>query len=115
MSALERAALITEERIAGTVRSHVKLGIEGDVIKVSAESTIGSTYEEIPVEKDGDDLIIAFNNRYLMDSIKACEGEEIILAMTSAHASMNLEPCENNYEETGSEEIFMLLPVRMKE
>lgn len=115
LSALERAALITEERIAGTVRSHVKLGIDGDVIKISTESTIGSTYEEIPVEKDGDDLVIAFNNRYLMDSIKACEGDEIILAMTSAHASMNLEPCENDYEKVGSEEIFMLLPVRMKE
>ena len=115
LSALERAALITEERIAGTVRSHVKLGIEEGVIKISTESTIGSTYEEISVEKQGDDLVIAFNNRYLMDSIKACEGEEIILAMTSAHASMNLEPCENDYEENGSEEIFMLLPVRMKE
>ena len=115
LSALERAALITEERIAGTVRSHVKLGIDGDVIKISTESTLGSTYEEIPVEKEGDDLVIAFNNRYLMDSIKACEGEEIILAMTSAHASMNLEPCDNDYETVGSEEIFMLLPVRMKE
>lgn len=115
LAALERAALITEEKIAGTVRSHVKLGIDGEVIKISTESTIGSTYEEIPVEKEGDDLVIAFNNRYLMDSIKACEGEEIVLAMTSAHASMNLEPCENDYEEMGSEEIFMLLPVRMKE
>jgi hypothetical protein len=35
--------------------------------------------------------------------------------MTSAHASMNLEPVENDFEATGSEEIFMLLPVRMKE
>ena len=71
--------------------------------------------DEVKIEHNGDDVVIAFNNRYLMDSIKACEGEEIILAMTSAHASMNLEPCENNYEEMGSEEIFMLLPVRMKE
>ena len=115
LSALERAALITEEKIAGTVRSHVKLNIDGNNLKISAESTIGSTYEEIPVEKDGDDLLIAFNNRYLMDSIKACDGETVVLAMTSAHASMNLEPVENDYEEKGSEEIFMLLPVRMKE
>ena len=50
-----------------------------------------------------------------MDSIKACEGDEVILAMSSAHASMNLEPLENNYDKSGSEEIFMLLPVRMKE
>ena len=115
LSALERAALITEERIAGTVRSHVKLDIDADTLKISAESTIGSTYEELSIEHDGDDLLIAFNNRYLMDSIKACEGDEVILAMSSAHASMNLEPLENNYDKSGSEEIFMLLPVRMKE
>ena len=115
LSALERAALITEERVAGTVRSHVKLDIDGENLKISAESTIGSTYEEIPVDHDGDDLLIAFNNRYLMDSIKACDGETVVLAMTSAHASMNLEPVENDFEATGSEEIFMLLPVRMKE
>ena len=115
LSALERAALITEEKIAGTVRSHVKLNIDGENLKISAESTIGSTYEEIPVDKDGDDLLIAFNNRYLMDSIKACDGDTVVLAMTSAHASMNLEPVENDYEKKGREEIFMLLPVRMKE
>ena len=35
VSALEKAALVTEERIAGSVRSHVRLEITGGLLKVS--------------------------------------------------------------------------------
>ncbi len=115
LGALERAALVTEEKIAGSVRSHVKLDINGDVMKVSAVSTAGSTYEEVGIEHNGDGILIAFNNRYLMDSIKSCESDEIKLSMSSPLTSMNIEPTENDYESSGSDEIFMLLPVRMKD
>lgn len=115
LGALERAALVTEEKIAGSVRSHVKLHVSGEVLKVSAVSTAGSTYEEIYIDHDGADILIAFNNRYLMDSIRACESDQIKVSMSSPLTSMNIEPMENDYDENGSDEIFMLLPVRMKD
>lgn len=112
ISALERAALVTEEKIAGSVRSHVKLDVAQDVLKISAVSSAGSTYDELFIEHTGDDLLIAFNNRYLIDSIKACSDEKIVLSMSSPLTSMNIQPA---FEEEGEEEIFMLLPVRMKD
>ena len=112
LSALDRAALITEERIAGSVRSHVKLHLEGDLLKIFASSTAGSTYDEIPVVHEGDDLIIAFNNRYLIDSLRSCTAETIKISMTSALTSINIEPLE---KEDDHSELFFLLPVRMKE
>ena len=115
IAALERAALITEEKIAGNVRSHVKFDIIEDVLKINAVSAAGSTYDELFIEHNGDDIIIAFNNRYLLDTLRATEGEELILSLSSPLASMNIEPVNNNYEESGEEEKFMLLPVRMKE
>ena len=114
ISALERASLVTEERIAGSVRSHVKVEICGGVMKISAVSSAGSTYDEINVAHEGDDILIAFNNRYLIDSVRACDAEKIKLSMSSALTSMNIEPSDESSEE-GKEEIFMLLPVRMKE
>ncbi len=110
--ALERAALITEERIAGSVRSHVKLDLAGELLRISAVSTAGSTYDEIVVEHEGDDLVIAFNNRFLIDSVRACSAETVKISMSSALTSINIEPV--NAEED-KEEIFMLLPVRMKD
>ncbi len=112
ISALERAALVTEEKIAGSVRSHVKLDVSQDVLKISAVSSAGSTYDELFIEHTGDDLLIAFNNRYLIDSVKACSDEKIVLSMSSPLTSMNIQPA---VEEEGEEEIFMLLPVRMKD
>ena len=115
LSALDRAALVTEEKIAGSVRSHVKLEIADKALKISAVSTAGSTYDELFVEHEGDNITIAFNNRYLMDSIKACDSEKIVLTMSTSLTSMNIEPVENDYGQKGSDEIFMLLPVRTKD
>ena len=110
LSALERAALITEERIAGSVRSSVKLQLDGGLLKVLAVSGAGSTYDEIEVDHEGEDLLIAFNNRYLMDSVRACTADELMITLSSPLTSINIEPA---YEREGIEEKFMLLPVKM--
>ena len=111
LAALEKASLITEERIAGSVRSHVKIEICDDILKVSAVSSAGSIYDEFNVEHSGDDISIAFNNKFLIDSIKACRSETVKLSMSSPLMGINIEPCD---EEPGSE-LFMLLPVRTRD
>lgn len=112
ISALERASLVTEERIAGNTRSHVRLDINGNIMAISANSAIGSTYDEVEIEHSGEDMFIAFNNRYLIDSVRACRSERIVISLSSALTSINIEPEQN---EEGCEDIFMLLPVRMKD
>lgn len=112
ISALEKAALVTEERIAGSVRSHVRLEITGGLLKVSATSASGAIYDEVAVVQEGPDLVIAFNNRFLIDSVRACDSDKIKISLSSALTSINIEPGE---ELDGKEEIFMILPVRMKE
>ncbi len=113
LSALERAALITEERVAGSVRAHVKLQLESGVLKILASSAAGSTYDEIEVGHEGGDILIAFNNRFLIDSVRACESERIRMALSSPLTSVNIEPADGKSE--NSEDLFMLLPVRMKD
>ena len=110
LSALERAALITEERIAGSVRSSVRFDIAEGILKVLANSTAGSTYDEIEVEQEGDAILIAFNNRWLIDSVKACGTDLLKISLTSPLTGINIEPSE---KEEGIEEEYMLLPVRM--
>lgn len=110
LSALERAALITEERIAGSVRSSVRLDLEEGILKILAASTAGSTYDEIEVEHEGGALLIAFNNRYLIDSVRACGTDSLNIAMSSPLTSINLKPA---VPEDDVEEEYMLLPVKM--
>lgn len=115
LSSLERAALITEEKIAGSVRAHVKLDFNGDILYISAISAAGSTYDEVAIEHSGADLVIAFNNRFLIDGVRSCDSERIKMTMSTPLGSMNLTPEDNDYEENGREELFMLLPVRTKD
>ena len=118
LSALERAALITEEKISGSGRSHVRLEVVGDILKISATSNsgVGSSYDEVFVEHEGDDLAIAFNNRYLIDSLRASDAVRVKLSLSGARTSMNIEPADPETEENaGDSELFFLLPVRMKE
>ena len=112
ISALEHAALITEEKVAGSVRSHVRLEVQGHVLKISATSGTGSSYDEVAIGHEGDDLVIAFNNRDLIDSLRACQAERIKLSMSSPLSSINIEPSD---DDTTDEDLFMLLPVRMKD
>ena len=64
ISSLERASLVTEDKSLGQVKTSVKFNFEGDVLKVSSESLSGSVYDEVVIEKEGDDLLIGFNCRY---------------------------------------------------
>ena len=111
IAALEKASLITEEKIAGSVRAHVKLEAVGDILKVSAISSAGSIYDEVGIEHNGDDITIAFNNRFLIDSIRACRSDKIKMSLSSPLMSINVEP----YDEESGSELFMLLPVRTKD
>ncbi len=112
LSALERASLITEEKITGNMRPNVKLEINDDVMKVSAVSTAGSIYDEVPVEHEGEDIFISFKNRFLMDSVRACTADRIKISLSSKLMSINIEPADEN---EGIKELFMLLPVRTKD
>lgn len=114
ISALEHAALITEEKVAGSVRSHVRLEAQGNILKISATSGTGSSYDEVAIGHEGDDLVIAFNNRYLIDSLRACQADRVKLSMSSPLSSINIEPNDEDRCAT-DEDLFMLLPVRMKD
>jgi DNA polymerase-3 subunit beta len=82
------------------------------MMKISAVSTMGSTYDEVDIAHEGEDLLIAFNNRFLIESLRACDAEKIQISLTSALTSINIEP---KNDDENAQELFMLLPVRMRE
>ena len=111
ISSLERASLISEERIVGAVRNHVKCDFNGDTLKVSSTSASGSVYDEFRVEKEGDDILIGFNCRYLLDALKSAEGEKVLIKMTSSLLSIIILPYGE--EERDSEFLYMVCPLRI--
>ena len=112
MMALEKAAIVTEEKIIGAGRAYVKLTLEDGLLKITAESSLGSSYDEIPVDHAVTDLVIAFNNKYLIDSVRSCTTEEVELQLSTPLTSVNVLPVADGAAD--EDEIYFLLPVRMQ-
>ena len=112
LSGLERANIIAEEKIQGSGRSYVKLKAEDRYMFLSSSSVNGRVFDEMDCFHEGDDIEIGFNCRYLINSIKAAEGEEIVISLKSSTQAITIEPRtvdeKFNY-------FYMVLPVRMNE
>ena len=114
ISSLERASLVTEDKSLGQVKSHVKFEFEGDVLKVSSESLSGSVYDEVAIEKEGDDLTIGFNCRFFLDALKSCDSEKVKVSMSSPLMSVVITSAdEPNEENAKTDYLYMVCPVRM--
>ena len=112
LSALERANIIAEEKIQGSGRSYVKLSTDGEYLTVSSISVNGKVFDEMDCEHEGAEIEIGFNCRYLINSIKVSEGENIRISFKGPTNAITIEPSEIdekfNY-------FYMILPVRMNE
>ena len=112
MDGLERANIIADEKIQGSGRSYVKLCVEENILSLTSSSVNGKVYDEMDCTHDGEDIEIGFNCRYLINSVKASEGESIKITMKSATQAITIEPTE---EDENSSFFYMVLPVRMNE
>lgn len=113
LGALERASLITEDRAAGQVRSIVCLQFAGETLAVSSTSISGKAYDEILVDKNGnEELLIGFNCRMLLDVVRACNAERVVLDLNTALTSMVIRPAIKDEKE---DFLFLCLPVQMRD
>ena len=110
LDGLERANIIAEEKIQGSGRSYVKINVEGDILALTSTSVNGKVYDEMDCTHEGPDLEIGFNCRYLINSVKAAEGETLRVTMKSPTQAITIEPLEKDEK---SSFFYMILPVRM--
>lgn len=100
---IERAALIARE----SNKNPIKLQIKENSMAITSNTEIGNVYEEIEIFKEGKELEIAFNPKYLIDALKAIDDEEISLQFTNA-----LNPCIIR-QVNGDEYKYLILPIRL--
>ena len=93
----------------------VKLEISGNRMKVSAESPyLGDGCEEMDIEKEGDDVKIAVNVRYLTDALRAIDTQETLVDIDSELKPMVIRPSHNSDQgQTSGEHLCVLMPVRL--
>jgi DNA polymerase-3 subunit beta len=112
LSGLERVNIIAEEKIQGSGRSYVKLSSIDDYLTLSSASVNGKVTDEMECVHTGANIEIGFNCRYLINSIRVAEGEEIKITLKSPTQAITIEKAE---EDGDFNYFYMVLPVRMNE
>ena len=112
LSGLERVNIIAEEKIQGSGRSYVKISAERNYLTLSSSSVNGRVVDEMECEHEGEDITIGFNCRYLINSIRAAEGDEITISLKAPTQAITIVPA-NAIEKF--DYFYMILPVRMNE
>ncbi|MDO4614959.1 MAG: DNA polymerase III subunit beta [Lachnospiraceae bacterium] len=100
LSCIDRASLFVKEGD----KKPIIFDIGDDSMKLNIDSPIGSMNEELVVSKEGKNLMIGFNPRYMMDALKVIEDEMITLYMVSSKAPCFIRDEEEQYT-------YLILPV----
>ena len=105
IAAVERVSLIISDNIKSPVRCIINDGI----IKLSSTSVLGKAVDECRYEGIADELEIGFNDKYLLDALKAAPGDMLKLELNSG-----VNPCIITPADDKNNFLYMVLPVRLK-
>ena len=82
LSCLDRATLLIKEED----KKPIILMIRDNDVELKISTTLGSMDENISIEKDGQDLNIGFNPKFLIDALRAIDEEEVDVYLLSQRA-----------------------------
>ncbi len=93
-SAVDRASIVTEDKLGGSGKSPIKLDIMDDAVTLSSVSAGGSVHERVPAAIGGADISIGFNCRYLLDALRAVptDCETLRIRLNDAFKGIMVEP-----------------------
>jgi DNA polymerase-3 subunit beta len=102
LSALKRMAQVADPKLPC-----VRLESKGSRLKISASSAqVGEGSEEMGVGKQGDDIQVALNVRYLVETLNAIDSQETLLWIDSEIKPVVVKPASGEY-------LCVLMPVRV--
>lgn len=105
LASIDRVSLIISDKL----KSPLRCVFDQNLLKISTKTAIGDAYDECPIQGDGGGLEIGFNNRYLMDALKAAPADKVRLELTTG-----VSPCVILPTEGVENFLYMVLPVRLK-
>ncbi|NLV49206.1 MAG: DNA polymerase III subunit beta [Clostridiales bacterium] len=105
IESVERVSLIISEKIKSPLRFRFADGS----LQIYTMTALGTASDEIMVHGDGENLEMGFNNRYVLDALKAAPAEEVCIRVASQVSPCILVPAD------GSDSfLYMILPVRIR-
>lgn len=103
MECIDRATLLVKEGD----KKPVILNISDDGMELKINSTLGSMNETVDVVKQGKDIMIGFNPKFLIDALRVVEDEDVDIYFVNPKAPCFIRNVDSTY-------IYMILPINFK-
>lgn len=100
LSCIDRATLLVKEGD----KKPIIINIGDEVMELRIKSQLGSMNEDIVIHKEGKDLMIGFNPKFLIDALRVIDDEEVDLYLMNAKAPCFIKDEQESY-------IYLILPV----
>ena len=104
LDCIDRSSLLVKE---GDKKPLI-LKIRDNEMEIYMESQFGTMNEEININKEGKDIVIGFNPKFLMDVLRVINEEEVTIYLMNGRA-----PCFIRNEEAGY--TYLVLPVNINQ
>ena len=102
LNAIDRATVVSTD-----MRKIVKLDIKENYMTISASSEVGKMSENVLINIEGRDLVIAFNAKFISDCVKAIDDEFI-----NIYFNNKIEPCVIK-PYSGNDYLYLVVPLRI--
>lgn len=100
LSSIDRATLLVKEGD----KKPIIININDVSMELKINSAVGSMDEVIDVEKQGKDILIGFNPKFLIDALRVIDDEELTIHLVNPKAPCFIKDEEEKY-------IYLILPV----
>lgn len=100
LNCIDRATLFVKEGD----KKPIIINIQDGAMELSIHSQIGSMKEDIDIAKEGKDIMIGFNPRFLIDALRVIDDEEISIYLVNPKAPCFIKDEKESY-------IYLILPV----
>ena len=104
-ASLDRCSLIIDEKNKAPLRCEVGNG----VIRIACKTGIGKVNDAIPADISGEAVTIGFNNRLMLEAVRAAEGDTVRIRFNGAMKVIEMLPPE------GEDYIFLVMPIKLKD
>jgi len=105
LQSIERVSLIISEKL----KSPLRCVFGQNEIRLSTKTALGHATDCCSGSGAGDELEIGFNNRYMLDALKAAPAEEVRIEL-----STGVSPCVIMPIDEEERFLYMVLPVRLR-
>lgn len=100
LNCIERATLLIREGD----KKPIIINITDGNMELKVNSPLGSMNEDIDINKEGKDIMIGFNPKFLIDALRVIDEEEISIYLVNSKAPCFIRDAEKKY-------IYLILPV----